>query len=73
MSPRDLARELQKSDLLTKLLDALKAGYVQAWEAATDISSREKQWGLVRATEDLREHVDTRIRDLAGDGEPGDR
>lgn len=68
MTDRDVARALAKSQLLAKLLDELKAGYVQAWESATDISSREQQWHLVKATEDLREHAQARITELAGDG-----
>ena len=69
MTPKRLAAELQQSDLLPQLLDELKAEYVKVWEsAATDIRSREQQWHLVKALEDVREHVSSRIRDLAGDG-----
>jgi hypothetical protein len=68
MRTSDLARELAESPLLPQLLEELKADYIKTWEAASDIKQREHQWRLVKALEDLREHVDTRIRDLAGDG-----
>jgi len=68
MTEKELARELRKNPLLPRLLSELKASAVQAWESASDIKDREHQWFLVKALEDLREHVNTCIRDRAGDG-----
>lgn len=68
MISKQLAKDLQRSKLVPTLLDELRAGYVAAWESAADIREREHQWRLVKTLEDLREHVDSRIRDLAGDG-----
>lgn len=72
MTEKELAKHLAASPLLPKLLDAYKTDTVEAWESATDTNVREAKWFLVKAIEGVREYVDTRVRELAGDGRAND-
>lgn len=68
MDRRESARALRANKLLPELLDELKRDLVEAWEAANAPEVREDVWHQVRAIAKVREHIDGRTRELAGDG-----
>ena len=50
------ARLLLEDTLLTEIFDSLEKNYLDAWEksAETETVFREKMWGLVKLTKELR-------------------
>lgn len=67
MDEKELARQLRTNPLLPKLLDELNGELVAAWQAANDPAQREAVWHQVRSIAKVREHIDGRTRELAGD------
>lgn len=71
MTPKKLAQELLTNPLLPRLLDEIRADLVVKWESSDITQGREDCWFLVKALETVREHVESRIREIAGDGGAG--
>lgn len=67
MNQQEEAKQLRKNNLLPKLLDELKAEQFSAWELANTPELREQTWRITKAIEIVREYLDARTRELAGD------
>ena len=69
MDDKTHAQSLQKNPLLPRLLDELAGDFVGRWKSSDTTTAREQCWHVINALEAVREHVESRIRELAGDGE----